>query len=177
VASFFVSRVDTLTDSVLEHRIREGEDHLEPLLGRAAIANAKIAYAHYKAIFEGPRFEEFRALGARPQRPLWASTSTKNPHYSPTKYIDPLIGVNTVNTVPPQTLDAIRERAVVAQTIEDGLGQAEALLVQFAGLRVDMEWITACLLEEGIKSFTDSFVKLQGELDAKRAQLRQAAGV
>ncbi len=177
VASFFVSRVDTLADKVLEHRIKHGEEHLEPLYGLAAVANAKIAYAHYRAVFEGPRFDEFRAEGARPQRPLWASTSTKNPNYPATKYIDPLIGVNTVNTVPPQTLDAIRDHAVVAQTLEDGLEQAEALMTQFAGLQIDMDWITACLLEEGVQAFADSFDKLLADIEAKRTKFQQVAAV
>lgn len=174
VASFFVSRVDTLTDKVLEHRINNGEPHLEPLYGLAAVANAKIAYGRYKAAFEGPRFAEFRAAGARPQRPLWASTSTKNPKYAPTKYVDPLIGVNTVNTVPPQTLAAIRENAVTAQTIEQDLAQAQGVMNELAGIKVDVDWVTKALLEEGVQAFVDSFDKLLADLDAKRALLKQA---
>ena len=130
VASFFVSRVDTLTDKVIEHRIEHGEPHLDPLFGQAAVANAKIAYSRYKAVFEGPRFEPFRSAGARPQRPLWASTGTKNPAYSDTKYVDPLIGVNTVNTVPPATLDAIRDHAVTAQTIDNELDHAQKVMAE-----------------------------------------------
>jgi len=173
VASFFVSRVDTLTDKVLEHRIEHGEPHLEPLYGLAAVANAKLAYAHYKAVFGGPRFEEFRIAGARPQRPLWASTSTKNPKYPPTKYVDPLIGVNTVNTVPPQTLDAIRVQAVTAQTIEQDLAAAQGVMNELAGIKIDMEWVTNALLEEGVQAFTDSFDKLLADIEAKRASLQQ----
>jgi transaldolase len=177
VASFFVSRIDTLTDKVLEHRIRHGEGHLEPLCGLAAVASAKLAYARYKAVFEGPRFDEFRVAGARPQRPLWASTSTKNPKYPATKYVDPLIGVNTVNTVPPQTLEALRTQAIVAQTVEDGLPQAEALMTQFAGLQIDMKWITNCLLEEGVQAFIDSFDQLLADIEKKRAAMQTAARV
>jgi len=175
VASFFVSRVDTLTDKVLQHRIEHGEPHLETLYGRAAVANAKVAYGRYKSVFESEGFEELRVAGARPQRPLWASTSTKNPDYLDTKYIDPLIGVNTVNTVPPQTLDAIRDHAVTAQTIEDDLAQAEATFEELAGIKVDMDWVTSSLLEEGVQKFIDSFDKLLADIDTKRDKLQQPA--
>lgn len=173
VASFFVSRVDTLVDKILDHRTSHGEPHLEPLYGLAAVANAKLAYARYKAVFEGPRFEPLRAAGARVQRPLWASTGTKNPKYPDTKYVDPLIGVNTVNTVPPNTLDAIRSHAVTAQTIERDLDLAHKLLAEFAGLKLDLDWVTAVLLEEGIKLFVDPFDQLLAGLDKKRAALTQ----
>jgi transaldolase len=175
VASFFVSRVDTLTDEVLQHRIAEGEGHLEPLLGQAAVANAKIAYARYKSVFEGPDFEDLRVAGGRVQRPLWASTSTKNPKYPDTLYVDPLIGVNTVNTVPPATLDALRDHAVTAQTIEEGLDRAEAVMKDLAGIQVDMEWVTACLLDQGVKAFVDSFDKLLADVEKKRAAFCQPA--
>jgi transaldolase len=174
VASFFVSRVDTLVDKILDHRISTGEPHLEPLYGLAAVANAKIAYAKYRAVFEGPAFAEFRAEGARVQRPLWASTSTKNPRYPDTKYIDPLIGVNTVNTVPLQTIEAIREHALPAQTIDDGLDRARRLMTELANIKIDMRWATGVLLEEGVKSFSDSFTKLLADIDAKRAALQPA---
>lgn len=174
VASFFVSRVDTLTDDVLQHRIDNGEPHLEPLLGKAAVANAKLAYAKYKEVFEGPRFEELRKAGARVQRPLWASTSTKNPNYPDTKYVDPLIGVNTVNTVPPETLDAIRDHAVTAQTIENELDQAQAAMKELAGIEVDMEWVTGCLLDDGVKKFSASFEQLMTDIDKKREALASA---
>ncbi len=175
VASFFISRVDTLADKVLEHRIEHGEPHLEPLFGKAANANAKIAYAKYKEVFEGPRFAELRSSGARVQRPLWASTSTKNPRYTDTMYIDPLIGVNTVNTVPPKTLAAIRDHGVTALTIEEGLSDAYALMEEFKGLKVDMDWITDTLLNEGLQAFVDSFDKLLADIDAKREKFRKSA--
>ncbi len=171
VASFFVSRVDTLTDKVLEHRIKNGEPHLESLYGLAAVANAKIAYARYKAVFAGERFADLQAAGARVQRPLWASTGTKNPNYADTKYVDPLIGMNTVNTAPPATLDAIRDHAVTAQTIDQDLEGAEAAMRQLAGIKVDMDWVTAVLLEEGIQSFIDAFDKLLADIDIKREKL------
>lgn len=175
VASFFVSRVDGVTDKVLEHRVAHGEPHLEPLYGKAAVANAKIAYAIYKGVFEGPRFEEFRSLGARVQRPLWASTSTKNPRYSDTMYVDPLIGVNTVNTVPLPTLHALRDHAVAAVTIEEGLDQAYAVMQELANLKVDLKWVTDGLLTDGVKAFEDSFDQLLAALEDKRARLRQSA--
>lgn len=174
VASFFVSRVDTLVDNVIAHRAAHGEPHLEQLYGQAAVANAKLAYALFKHVFAGPRFEEFRTLGARPQRPLWASTSSKNPRYPATKYVDPLIGVHTVNTVPLQTLDAIREQAVTAITIENDLAAAESLMRDFVGLKIDIEWVTACLLDEGLKLFTASFDQLMADLDTKRSRLAAA---
>lgn len=171
VASFFVSRVDTLVDAIIDHRVKHGEPHLEPMYGLAAVANAKLAYAKFKQVFNGERFAQLRAGGARPQRPLWASTSTKNPKYPPTKYIDPLIGVNTVNTVPLPTLDAIREHSVVAQSIDSDLPRAEEVMRQLAGLKIEMEWVTACLLDEGLKLFSDSFDQLLGDIDKKRRQL------
>jgi len=175
VASFFVSRVDTLTDNILQHRISHGEPHLEPLFGLAAVANAKIAYSHYKRVFEGAGFEPFRSAGARPQRPLWASTSTKNPNYPDTKYVDPLIGVNTVNSVPPNTLDGVADHAVTAQTIEQDQEQAAATMDELAGIKVDMDWVTATLLDEGVRAFVDSFEKLLADIETKRAALKQSA--
>jgi transaldolase len=174
VASFFVSRIDTLADDAIKHRMERGEPHLDPLLGRAAVASAKLAYERYKGVFEGDAFEELRLAGARPQRPLWASTSTKNPDYPDTKYIDPLIGVNTVNTVPPKTLDAIRDHAVTAQTIEDELDQARAAMKELAGVEISMEWVTACLLKNGVQAFVDSFDQLLQDVEAKRTLLKQS---
>ncbi len=171
VASFFVSRVDTLVDKLLGEKISEGKDYLEELLGMAAVANGKIAYLKYKEIFEGDRFIGLRADGARPQRPLWASTSSKNPVYPDTMYVDPLIGVNTVNTVPPNTLDAIRDHGVAAQTIEQDAAQAfETMrrLGEFAG--IDMGAVTDQLLDEGISKFADSFNQLIAEVGAKAAR-------
>jgi len=172
VASFFVSRVDTLTDDVLQHRVEHGREvHLEALLGQAAVANAKLAYARFKAIFESEQFEEPRVQGARPQRPLWASTSTKNPAYPDTKYVDPLIGRYTVNTVPLNTLNAIVDHGVVANTIEDNVAHAQVIMNELAGLKVDMQWVTACLLDQGVQAFIDAYDKLIADIEAKRAKL------
>jgi transaldolase len=173
VASFFVSRVDTLTDDVLQHRVTHGaEEHLTPLFGQAAVANAKLAYARFKRVFIGDGFADLRARGARPQRPLWASTSTKNPSYPDLKYFDPLIGMYTVNTLPMQTLEAVLDHGVAAQTIEDGLSHSEAVMRELAGVQVEMDWVTGCLLKDGVEAFAKSFDQLIAEIESKRAATR-----
>jgi len=171
VASFFVSRVDSLVDRLLQERVDKGDEPLERLLGLAAVANAKVAYSRFKAIFQTSPFHELRAEGARPQRTLWASTSTKNPDYPDTKYIDPLIGPDTVNTVPLQTLEAIRDHSVVAQTIEQNMEQAHGALEQLRAAGIDMDQVTAQLLDEGIQLFADSYEQLLSDLDKKRQAL------
>lgn len=172
VASFFVSRVDSLIDEQLTRRIEAGEKGLDTLRGQAAIANAKIAYDCYKQIFESPTgpFATLRSAGARVQRPLWASTSTKNPAYPDTKYIDTLIGPNTVNTVPPNTLDAIREHSSPARTIDLDVDQSYSLMEKLTTAGVDMKAVTDQLLTDGVKIFADSFDKLLADLDAKRSK-------
>lgn len=170
VASFFVSRVDTLIDGLLTKRIDAGERELGTLRGQAAIANARIAYDCYKSVFEGPQFADLRAAGARVQRPLWASTSTKNPAYSPTKYVDALIGPNTVNTVPPETLDAIEDHATPARTIDLDVQQSYAVIEKLRTVGVDMTRVTDQLLADGVRLFAESFDKLLGDLEAKRAK-------
>ena len=171
VASFFVSRIDTLTNKRLGERIEKGERNLEPLLGQAANASAKIAYDRYQAVFEGAPFAELRAAGARVQRPLWASTSTKNPAYPDTKYVDPLIGPNTVNTLPPHTLDAVRDHGIAARTIDQDVDQAHATMEKLRAAGIDFEAVTAELRTAGVKAFADSFEKLLVDIDAKRAAL------
>lgn len=175
VASFFVSRVDTLVDQKLSERIAAGEDRLESLLGKAAVANAKVAYKRYKDTLESEPFHELRVAGGRVQRPLWASTSTKNPAYAPTIYIDNLIGHNTVNTVPPATLDAIREHATVAQTLDMNVDQAFRVVDQLHEAGIDLRAITDQLLTEGVQLFADSFEKLLADIEAKRKTLVAAA--
>ncbi len=174
VASFFISRVDTVVDNQITEKIAAGQDHLDSLMGRAANANAKMAYERYKSVFRGEQFAALSAAGARVQRPLWASTSTKNPDYPELKYVEPLIGPNTVNTVPPNTLDAIRERAVVAQTVEQLLEQEHEAMESLAEAGVDMNAVTDELLTAGVKSFADSFEKLLADIDAKRGKLAGA---
>lgn len=170
VASFFVSRVDTLIDGLLTQRINAGERELAMLRGQAAIANAKIAYDCYKNVFEGSTFAELRAAGARVQRPLWASTSAKNPAYSPTKYVDGLIGPNTVNTVPPETLSAIREHATPARTIDLDIQQSYAVIEKLRMVGIDMAKTTNELLADGVRLFIESFDRLLADLEAKRAR-------
>jgi transaldolase len=174
VASFFVSRLDTLVDKQLNERIANGEEQLEALLGKAAVANAKIAYGEYKAVFEGQPFREFQASGARVQRPLWASTSTKNPAYPDCKYVDPMIGPNTVNTVPPKTLEAIRDHGVVAQSIEQEVDESLAVMGQLQEAGIDYDAVTDQLLTDGVRLFAESFEQLLGDVEAKRAAVERA---
>lgn len=175
VASFFVSRVDTLVDKMLQQRIDGGDSGLQSLLGKAAVANAKIAYAKFREVFEGARFAKLRANGARVQRPLWASTSTKNPEYSPTKYVDALIGPYTVNTVPPATLELIQENVVPAQTLEQDVDGARETMRQLGEAGIDMRAVTAQLLSEGVASFAKSFEELLADVDRKRTALSAVA--
>lgn len=174
VASFFVSRVDSAIDKQLQEKISADQDHYESLLGLAAGANAKIAYERYKSVFRGEPFAELSAAGARVQRPLWASTSAKNPNYPDLKYVDALIGPNTVNTVPPDTLDKIRDHAVVAQTIEQSLEQDHDAMNRLSAAGIDMKAVTDDLLTAGVKSFADSFEQLLADIDAKRRALAGA---
>jgi transaldolase/glucose-6-phosphate isomerase len=173
VASFFVSRVDTAVDRQLEERMRAAKDAkeraaLEALLGRAAIANAKAAYATFKDIFAGDRFAALREKGARVQRPLWASTSTKNPNYSDVMYVEPLIGPDTVNTMPQQTLSAFRDHGTARATLEEGLDEARRTLDRLAAVGIDMDAVTDRLLAEGVDAFSASFDKLVELLRSKR---------
>src|SRR5579875_3182188 len=169
VASFFVSRVDTKVDSALEKLGRQD------LRGRAAVANAKVAYQAFKEIFSGPRWEELAAKGAHVQRPLWASTSTKNPDYSDTLYVDELIGPHTVNTMPDQTIDAARDHATARRTIDEGVEEAQRLLDEVAKAGVDFGHIVLHeLVDEGVKSFADSYDSL---IDTIAKKARSLAGV
>jgi len=167
VASFFVSRVDTAVDKLLDGL--EGGAHLR---GRAAIANAKIGYQHYKRIFSSERWGELAASGARVQRPLWASTSTKNPAYPDTLYVDELIGPDTVNTLPPETLDAFLDHGNVAATLESELDQAHAHLEQLNRLGIDLDAVTQTLQDDGVTAFARSFEGLMSSILAKRIALQ-----
>ncbi|CAA9296438.1 MAG: Transaldolase [uncultured Chloroflexi bacterium] len=162
VASFFVSRVDTLVDSQL------GDSDVA-LKGQAAIANAKLAYERFERIFSSERFAGLRAKGARVQRMLWASTSTKNPAFPDTMYVDPLIGPDTINTVPPQTLDAIRARATVRVSIREGLSEAHALARSLVDAGIDLKAVAARLEQEGVASFAKSFDDLLASIEKKAA--------
>jgi transaldolase/glucose-6-phosphate isomerase len=168
VASFFVSRVDTLVDRRLAERIEAGDQTLATLPGQAAVANAKIAYDRYQTVFESEAFSALRAAGARVQRPLWASTSTKNPVYPDTKYVDSLVGPNTVNTLPPHTLDALRHHGTAARTIDLDVGEAYAVVEKLGTAGIDMKTVTGQLLTDGVRLFAESFEKMLADIEAKR---------
>src|SRR5437867_1808789 len=160
VASFFVSRVDTAIDTDLEYKARHAETadakaRLEGMLGRAAVVNAKLAYQKFKEVFHGPLFADLKAKGAQVQRCLWASTGTKNPHYSDVLYVDNLIGPETVNTVPPATYTAIRDHGKVALMIEQGLGECRALFEQLRAVGIDIKEVTEKLQKDGLAAFAD----------------------
>jgi transaldolase len=169
VASFFVSRVDTEADKRLD--AIGGQDHLK---GRLAVANAKLAYQRYKEIFAGPRWEALQAKGATPQRCLWASTSTKNPEYRDVMYVEELIGPETVNTMPKETIEAFQDHGVVRLTLEDGLDEARQLFEELANAGVDYDDVTRALEEEGVEKFADSFRDLLDGIAAKRGELVSA---
>ncbi len=176
VASFFVSRVDSLTDKKLQAKIDAGgnEAGLRALMGKAAIGNAKCAYAEYKTIFHGERFAKARSAGARVQRPLWASTSTKNPDYPDTYYVDNLIGAETVNTLPLNTIAATLDHGTAAVTIEDDLQAYRDAIAKIEAAGVGMNEVTGELLAAGVKSFADSFDLLMSDIRAKMDQLQTA---
>ncbi|HEX8151188.1 MAG TPA: transaldolase, partial [Pyrinomonadaceae bacterium] len=176
VASFFVSRVDTAIDADLEYKARhastpEEKKRLESLLGRAAVANAKLAYQKYKEIFHGARFADLKAKGAQVQRCLWASTGTKNPEYSDVLYVDNLIGPETVNTVPPATYTAIRDHGKVALTLEEGVEECRALTGQLAEAGIDLAAVTEKLQKDGLEAFVNSFDTLVESIESKRDAL------
>lgn len=171
VASFFVSRVDTKVDAYLEELIQNRSSKVEgiaSLLGKAAIANARLAYADFKEVFGAERFQKLKEPGARLQRPLWASTGTKNPQYSDVMYVDELIGPVTVNTVPPQTLEAFLDHGRVRLSLEENLDEARRVLADLEKIGIQMEAVTRQLEEEGVKSFADAFTALLRVIDERR---------
>lgn len=171
VASFFVSRIDTKVDKQLEEIIQqEGPqaDQAAKLLGKIAIDNAKLAYAEFLKVFESERFARLKAHGARIQRPLWASTSTKNPKYPDTMYVDELIGPNTINTVPGVTLEAFRDHGTVRLTIQEGLDQAQRDFEELAKLGISIDQATKELEIEGVKAFAEAFNALTQTVEDRR---------
>lgn len=162
VASFFVSRVDSDVDKALQDMGRSD------LAGRAAVANAKLAYQAFMEIFQGPRWDKLHKQGAGMQRLLWASTGTKNPDYPDTIYIDQLIGPNTVNTIPPQTMQKFLEHGKVQQTLTQGVDQAAKDIQQLADLGIDLEKTAGKLLNEGILAFVQPFEGLMTAIEKKR---------
>jgi transaldolase len=168
VASFFVSRVDTEADRRLEQL--GGHDDLK---GTLAVANAKLAYQSYGRIFSGERWRALEAKGASTQRCLWASTSTKNPAYSDVKYVEELIGPDTVNTMPEKTLRAFQDHGRVRGTLEENVDEARRVLERFAKAGVDYDDVTATLEREGVQAFEKSFAKLLDSIRASAAEIRE----
>ncbi len=183
VASFFLSRIDVMVDQILENNIRAAQVQQDTgriaanskLLGQTAIANAKLAYRSFQRIFEGERFQDLRAAGAQVQRPLWASTGTKNPAYSDTLYVDNLIGPHTVNTLPPATLAAFKDHGTVADTLtrdSDAFLPPQEVLDRLAEVGIDLSQVTARLQDDGVDAFIDAFETLVSQVAAKRTLLR-----
>jgi transaldolase len=169
VASFFVSRVDTEADRRLDEL--GGHDELK---GKLAIANAKLAYQRYKVIFSGERWDKLAAAGATKQRCLWASTSTKNPDYRDVLYVEELIGPETVDTMPEETIEAFQDHGEVALTLEQGIDEAKRVFAELAAAGVDYDDVVRVLEEEGVQKFADSFSELLHGISAKRGELAAA---
>ncbi len=174
VASFFVSRVDSAIDKSLDTMAAADAAHgdaLRALRGKAAIANAKLAYQLFAREFATPRWSALSARGAHVQRPLWASTSTKNPSYRDVIYVEELIGPNTVNTLPPATLEAFRDHGDVRQSVTNGIADGERALAALEAAGISLRTVTDTLLADGLASFGQSFVTLLAGLERKRAAL------
>jgi transaldolase len=178
VASFFVSRIDSLVEKTIAAREKAGATPQQKALftevaGRVAIANAKQAYQKYKSLFSGPRWQKLADKGAKTQRVLWASTGTKNPKYSDVLYIEELIGPDTVNTIPPATLDAFRDHGKVRRTLDEGVDEADAVMRKLEQSGISMKAITDQLVDDGVKAFSESFSDL---LSAVEGRLKGGGG-
>lgn len=177
VASFFVSRVDTLVDKLLEDKAKASTDpaeqqKLKALEGKAAIANARLVYQEFKRIFSSPRFESLKHAGAHVQRPLWASTSTKNPAYRDVLYAEELIGPDTVDTMPLETIQNFRDHGKVRYSIEDDLDGARATLTALEAEGIHYDQVTQQLQDEGVKKFADSFHELFDGIRSKQQKIK-----
>ena len=171
VASFFVSRIDTTIDKQIDARLKDGDAEAEALKavrGKVAIANAKAAYAWYQDFVASDRWQALAAKGAQPQRLLWASTGVKDPAYPDTLYVDTLIGPDTVNTMPPKTMDAFRDHGTVAQTLTDDVEGARRVLAEAERLGLDLTGVTGTLVLEGVASFAGAFDDLLGSIAKKQ---------
>ncbi len=166
VASFFISRVDSAVDNALAGKGRDD------LLGKTAVSNSRVVYQQFKSLFYGEKFAELKAAGARPQRLLWASTSVKNPAYPDTRYIDELIGAETVNTIPPATVDAFRDHGTAALTLEDGIADAQVVLSDLDGLGIDLTAVTEKLQADGVDSFSKAFDTLLAVIETRIAEFK-----
>ena len=181
VASFFVSRVDTKVDKLLQAKIdaagpAEERERLSALFGKAGIANSKMAYEHFERLHDGARWEALRSRGARPQRCLWASTSTKDPRYPDTMYVEELIGPDTVDTVPPATLAAFREHGEVRRSLDENVDMARRQLRELADVGIDLRQVTQELEVEGVELFEKSFVSLLQTLQRCSAEIKAGKG-
>jgi transaldolase len=177
VASFFVSRVDTLVDQRLEKALQESTSveraQISDLLGKTAVANTRLVYQKFKELFSTRQFESLKQRGARVQRPLWASTSTKNPRYRDVIYAEELIGPDTVNTMPPATVNAFRDHGLVRPSLEESLEGSQRILEQLSALRIDLDEVTSQLQREGVKAFADSFETLMQAISSKLLVFRE----
>jgi transaldolase len=182
VASFFLSRVDVLVDELLSaafvrSKISETDPAAKRLLGKAAIANAKLAYLDFQRILASERWKALERDGARPQRLLWASTSTKNPRYADLMYVEPLIGIHTVNTMPDKTIDAFNDHGRLADTVGQDLEQAEQVMREIDALGIDFSLIAKQLEDEGIRKFNDAYDASLAAIEAKHPGLSLVAEV
>lgn len=180
VASFFVSRIDSLVDKQLEQRLQAAKSAAEKqkidgLIGKTAIANAKLAYVEFKRIFSGARWEPLANAGAKVQRVLWASTSTKNPKYRDVIYVEQLIGPQTVNTMPPATIVAFRDHGKVQRTLDADIEVARQEMAALAEVGIDMAAVTKKLEDDGVASFTKDYTSLIKTLEEKREQFLRAS--
>ncbi len=174
VASVFVSRIDTAVDKLLDERIMKGESQNQALLGKTGIANLRLTYARFRKIFESERFTSLAAKGAKVQRPLWASTGTKNPKYSDLMYVETVVGPHTVNTLPPATLDALVDHGkIVPNTVESDLDDAHATIDALAKANISLFDVTQKLQEDGVKSFADSYNAMLEAIRSKQKQLAE----
>lgn len=174
VASVFVSRIDTLVDNEIVKLINQGKPELTKYLGKSAVANTKLLYQEFKKLFFGERFENLRAKGAKIQRPLWASTSTKNPVYSQLLYVDELFAPNTVNTLPPKTLEIMMEESIIQERIENDLETARKIIDELKAVGINFDEIFDKLEKDGVKAFVDSYLNLLSTLEQKVKILQDA---
>lgn len=177
VASFFVSRIDTQIDKKIDDRLKAGEseaDALKAVRGKVAIANAKLSYQWYLDFVASDRWQALAAKGAQPQRLLWASTGVKDPAYPDTLYVDNLIGPDTVDTLPPKTMDAFRDHGTLAQTLAADVDGAKQVLAEADRLGLDLAGVTKQLVDDGVKLFSDAADTLLGAIEAKRTKLVDA---
>jgi transaldolase/glucose-6-phosphate isomerase len=175
VASFFISRIDTLIDSMLDQKLKSTSDPnqqalLKSLLGKVAIANGKLTYQRYQKLFSGPNWEKLAAKGAQTQRVLWASTSTKNPNYRDVMYVEELIGPDTVDTIPPATIDAFRDHGRVRPSLTEDIPGAQKTMDDLAKAGISMKEVTDKLTVDGVKLFSDAFDKLLAAVEKSTAQ-------